>query len=70
MTRLKAWREAQGYSLRELADVTGKSVATLSRTERGLTNLSAGDKIQVARALGVPVHVLFAPGDNQLSVSA
>ena len=32
---LRLWRAAHGWSLRELATVTGVSYATLSRIERG-----------------------------------
>lgn len=58
-TLLKTWREANGLTLTELAAVSGYSVAMLSRVERGERNMSAVAKVQMARALGVPVRRIF-----------
>lgn len=67
---LRAWREANGISLGELADVTGYSVPMLSRVERGQRHLSALARIRLARALGVRVRELFPPVHDSAEVGA
>jgi transcriptional regulator with XRE-family HTH domain len=59
--RLRQWRQARGWSLREVAALTGFTAAMLSLVERHERDLSPASKICVARALGVPLEVLFAP---------
>lgn len=59
VTRLRLWRQERGYSLQELADVSGFSKAMLTRAERGLRHFSPDSKIRLARSLGVPVATLF-----------
>lgn len=58
---LRMWRQAQGITLEELADVTGFSVPMLSRVERGERQLSALARIRFARLLGVRVREIFPP---------
>lgn len=72
MTKLRTIRQQRGYTLRDVSDLSGPSVATLSRAERGLQELSPAAKVAVARALDVPVSALFAPAliDEQTQVPA
>jgi len=58
-TRLREWRNENGFSLEESADVAGVSPAMWSRVENGHRNFSPRLKIQIARRLGVRVRDLF-----------
>lgn len=58
-TRLRAWRTEQGFSLQEMADLTGVSTAMLSRLETGGRAASARTKVLMARRLSVPIRTLF-----------
>lgn len=66
--RLRDWRNRNGYTLEEVAGITGLSVSMLSLVERGKRNLKPATKILMARRLGVPVAELFdvdpVPGDE------
>ena len=53
--KVKALREAKGYSLKEVADRTGFSTALLSQMENHLVSPSLGTLIALARAFGVKV---------------
>lgn len=72
MTKLRTIRLQRGFTLQDVSDLSGPSVATLSRAERGLQELSPAAKVAIARALDVPVSALFAPvlADDQTRVSA
>ena len=48
-----------GYSLREVADVTGLSTTTLHGLEHGRRRLTPDAKIQLARRLHTRVAELF-----------
>jgi len=58
-TKFHQWREEVGWSLEEVAALTGLSASVLSRLERGQRNLRPASKVLVARRLGVHVGVLF-----------
>lgn len=58
-TPLRAERERQGLSLRELAYFTGCSHTALQRMETGRLDAAAALKARVARALRVPVSDLW-----------
>lgn len=58
-TKLAAWREAEGITLQEQSDLTGLSVSTLSRLERGMRKVRPATKVRIARRLGVPIRELF-----------
>jgi transcriptional regulator with XRE-family HTH domain len=58
-TKLREWRVANDYTLKEVADLAGVSDSMLSLVERGLRNLSPRTRVMVARRLGVPVGELF-----------
>lgn len=59
MSPLKAWRESNGLSLEEVADLAGLSAAMISRVERGQRQMAPLTKVQVARRLGVRVRDIF-----------
>ena len=59
LTRLRRWRLEQGFTLEEVADLTGLSIGMLSRVERGERRLRAETKIRIARLLSVRVSDLF-----------
>jgi transcriptional regulator with XRE-family HTH domain len=53
--KIKELREKKGFSLKEMADLTGFSTALLSQMENHLVSPSLGTIIKLARALGVRV---------------
>ena len=53
--KIKALREQKGFSLKELADLTGFSTALLSQMENHLVSPSLGTIIKLAKAMGVRV---------------
>jgi transcriptional regulator with XRE-family HTH domain len=57
--RLRTLRTGRGLSQRELGFFAGCSHVTISRLEKGELRISAGLKVQIARALGVPVQELW-----------
>lgn len=59
LTKLRAWRTAQGYSLDEVAGLTGLSAPMLSRVETGKRHLAPRTRVVVARRLGVRLSDLF-----------
>ena len=59
LTKLRAWRTAQGYSLDEVSGLTGVSVPMLSRVENGQRQLAPHTRVVVARRLGVRLAELF-----------
>ena len=56
---LRERRTARGWSLHDLAGLTGVSVSYLSLVERGLRQPAPDVKVQIARALGRKVGELF-----------
>lgn len=56
---LRALRKAQGWTLKQLAAASGRSVSFLSKIERGLARPSITALQEVAEALGVPVGWFF-----------
>jgi transcriptional regulator with XRE-family HTH domain len=63
-TRLFMWRNRAGLSLGEVADLTGYSIAMLSRAERGKRVFSPMARVKIARRLGVRVVELFEPDSD------
>ncbi len=53
--KIKSLREGKGFSLKDLADLTGFSTALLSQMENHLVSPSLGTMIKLAKALGVKV---------------
>lgn len=70
MTKLRAWRESQDFTVRESAALSGISPTMWSRTERGLRQLSPRSKVMVARRLGVNLTDLFELPDAEKSTAA
>lgn len=58
-SRFKLWRQQEGLSLREVADLTGVSVPMLSLVERGQRTLSRRSKVAISRRLHTPISELF-----------
>ncbi len=56
---LRALRKARGLTLSDLAEVLDRSVGWLSQVERDLSEPSVADLKDIARALEVPVSILF-----------
>lgn len=59
--RVRALREAQGSSRRQLADDSGVSQRFLAELEAGLGNISVGRLSDVAHALGTTAAALLSP---------
>jgi transcriptional regulator with XRE-family HTH domain len=60
--KIRAARNAQGWTLRDLAKAAGIAMSTLSQIERG-SSPNLGNAVRIAVALGVPVHKLWTiPG--------
>lgn len=60
---LRALRKARGLTLQTLADALGRSVGWLSQVERDLSEPSVNDLRRVARALDVPLSILFGQSE-------
>lgn len=58
---MRLWRIKRGWTLDEVAGLTGYSEAMLSLLERGKRNPSPAARIQIARCLGARVSDLFEP---------
>lgn len=56
---IRAERQARKLSLRKLSTASGISNPYLSQIERGLRRPSADVLRQIARALGVPIELLY-----------
>lgn len=59
ISRLRAWRTGQGFSLDEVSDLTGISKSMLCRVEHGERTLLPVTKVRMARSLGVRISDLF-----------
>lgn len=59
VSRLRHWRMSTGLRLSDVGDLSGISVAMLSRVERGERELAPLTKVKLARRLGVSVRDLF-----------
>ena len=60
---LRALRKSRGRTLSELALMVGRSVGFLSQVERGLSSPSIADLRAIARALDVPMSLMFGDDD-------
>jgi len=56
--RIRKLRKAQHKTLQQVAAESGLSVGFLSQVERNLTGITLSSLVNVARALGVPLHDL------------
>jgi transcriptional regulator with XRE-family HTH domain len=59
--RIRAFREAKGYSLRNLAEESGLSLNAISRIERGQSSPTVSSLQRLATALSVTVREFFKP---------
>jgi transcriptional regulator with XRE-family HTH domain len=59
---LRHWRERRGLSVRKLAERAGVGLVTVSRIENGHMSPTVAMLEKLARALGVTVRDLIAPG--------
>ncbi|UWQ01452.1 XRE family transcriptional regulator [Aliiroseovarius crassostreae] len=57
---LRALRKQRNLTLTELAERLGRSVGWLSQVERDMSDPSISDLRAIAKALGVPMSLLFA----------
>lgn len=67
-TRLRALREKQGWSLRELADRCGLSFNAISRIERGESSPMVSTLHLLATALDVSITAFFENGHDRTAV--
>jgi transcriptional regulator with XRE-family HTH domain len=67
-SRLKAARESQGLSLRELAYFAHCSHTTLARLEAGTLDVSPAMKARISRALRIPVADLWSRPQDDVRV--
>lgn len=58
-SRLQQWRLDNSLTLAEVADITGTSVAMVSRVERGERVMAPMHQVRFARRLGVRIADLF-----------
>lgn len=66
--RIRELREGRGYSLRELAELSGLSINAISRIERGENSPTVASLHQLANALAVPIADFFTVAASQVSV--
>lgn len=59
--RLREYRLARGFSIRELAEKSGLAVNTLSLIENQKSSPSVNTLVQLAKALEIPLANLFEP---------
>ena len=59
ITALKAFRDKENLSIRQLAKRTGLHYSTISRIENGERNPRRGSGEKIAEALGVPFNAIF-----------
>jgi transcriptional regulator with XRE-family HTH domain len=61
--RIKKLRKAQKLSQEALAELVNKSVDTISNIERGIFPPRIETALEIATALGIPLHELFQIND-------
>ena len=66
--RLRALREKQGWSLRELANRCGLSFNAISRIERGENSPTVSTLHSLATALNAPITAFFEDSNEQATV--
>ncbi|WP_158295642.1 helix-turn-helix domain-containing protein [Crenalkalicoccus roseus] len=66
---LKAWREASGLTLKEVANRVGTTHATVSRWENGVQAIPPQKFKQLAVVYGAtPAELLVAPADRDMAL--
>jgi transcriptional regulator with XRE-family HTH domain len=66
---LREWRTARGWTLAEVAGLTGLTVSYLSLIERGQRDPTPRVKVVIARGIGATVADVFPPPERE-AVSA
>ncbi len=69
-TRLRATRQAHGFSQQMVADMAGVSRQAISAIESGISDPSLRVGIALSRALGLTVEELFGTDDTVVPVAA
>lgn len=59
--KIHALRKAKGLTLKQVSDLSGRSVSFLSQVERNLTSPTVTSLAQIAHALGVGASYFFTP---------
>lgn len=62
--KFRSWRHSQGWTLDDIAGITGVSVSNLSRIENGVVIPRPATRVHIAHALGKRVSDLFEPIDE------
>lgn len=65
-TQLRKFRQENGYSLAQLAQLTGISDATLSRVENAQTLVSAHNLYVLSKALNVDITAFYEPSASPM----
>jgi transcriptional regulator with XRE-family HTH domain len=66
--RVRARRNARGWTLDQLADRSGVSRRMLVNVEQGVTNASIATLLRLSEALGIGLPSLVAPSDGDAQV--
>jgi transcriptional regulator with XRE-family HTH domain len=62
---LRALRQKNGWTLRDVSERTGLTVSTLSKVEHGKMSLTYDKMMRIATGLGIDIGVLFAAPTGQ-----
>ena len=65
--RLRAEREARGWTIADLAALSGVSKAMISKIERGEASPTASLLVKIAAAFGLPLSLLLARAEGEAS---
>lgn len=65
-TRLRGIRKEKGFTLKQLSQVSGVALSTLSKAELGQTALSYEKFVAIALALNVDMSLLLQAGGDQI----
>ena len=70
MDGLRAIRKQRGLTLKQIEDLTGIDLNTISRYERGLVTPSGNTLLKISDSLGVSVdELLHGPKDNKIKIT-
>jgi transcriptional regulator with XRE-family HTH domain len=67
---ISAWRAARSWTIEQLAEKSGLSIAQISRIETGRSAYSQMSLECIARALGKETWMLLLPADDVLLLEA
>jgi transcriptional regulator with XRE-family HTH domain len=60
-SKLRSWRESTGWTLADVAGLTGLDESYIARLESGHRHAPPARKVAIARALGVRVSDIWDP---------